>query len=175
MAVKLEVKRLRDDVKLPRFAHTGDMCFDIPVIIDKGDYAPFLLDGDIQEHTPLVVHTDKNGDKYVVIEPQQAVVFHTGLKCATNYGYGLKVHVRSSIGIKKKLILSNATGIIDTAQYRGELLISLTNTGVSPRRIINQERVGQGEVVKVEDVVIVEVDTLSKTERGEGGIGSTGV
>ena len=55
------------------------------------------------------------------------------------------------------------------------MLISLTNTGVSPRRIINQERVGQGEVVKVEDVVIVEVDTLSKTERGEGGIGSTGV
>ena len=105
---------------------------------------------------------------YVTLEPGQTLVFHTGLKCATPNGFGLKVYVRSSTGIKKKLRLANGTGIIDTAQYRGELLLALNNFGTKAVKIFDKDRVAQGEVVPV-----LNVKSLSDTERGEGGIGST--
>lgn len=171
--VELLIKRISDKVSLPQFAHDGDMCFDIPVIVD-GDNKPAIVDGDIQEKTYLNLQTDVTGRKYVILQPNQSAVFHTGLKMETEKGYGLKVHVRSSTGIKKKLVLSNATGIIDTYQYRGELLVSLTNIGPVGRKVYDLERIAQGEVVEVLNVTIKEVDTLSDTARGEGGIGSTG-
>ena len=116
---------------------------------------------------------DVNGNS-VVMKPNSTLMFHTGLKFETEIGYNMKVHVRSSTGMKKNLILSNGTGVIDTAQYRGELMIGLTNIGNSEQTVVDGERVAQAEMVKTLDVDIVEVDELSDTERGEGGIGSTG-
>lgn len=162
--VTLKVKRLTDSVSIPKYAHDGDMCFDISVYVDDNEFAPKALDGQLQFKF----------DSDTVIEPQQTVLFHTGLKFETPKGYGMKVHVRSSIGIKKHLILSNATGIIDTAQYRGELMVALTNISSRRQKIESGERVAQAEIVKVLDVDIKEVDELSDTERGTGGIGSTG-
>ena len=86
----------------------------------------------------------------------------------------MKVYVRSSTGIKKHLALSNGTGVIDTATYRGEVLIALTNIGDESVSVSNGERVAQAEIVKTLDVEIEEVTELSDTVRGEGGFGSTG-
>lgn len=164
---------MEEKAPLPAYAHTGDMCFDLSVLIDENN-KPSIVDGDIQEKTYLPLQTDATGRKYVSLQPSQSAVFHTGLKMETERGYGLETHVRSSTGIKKKLILSNATGIIDTSTYRGELLISLTNIGSNSRKIFDLERIAQGKVVSILDVEIEEVTSLSKTTRGEGGIGSTG-
>lgn len=174
----LEFLKIDPRAVIPKYAHTGDMCMDISVLIDENEMKPMYMDDSVHSandvKVPLV--TGKIGDLcYAVIEPGQSLVFHTGLKCATPKGYGLKVHVRSSVGIKKKLQLTNCTGIIDTSQYRGELMIALLNNSSKARKIFSGDRVAQGEIVKVLDVEIVEVTTLSDTERGEGGIGSTGV
>ena len=83
------------------------------------------------------------------MERGRTLVFHTGLKCATPNGYGLKMYERSSTGIKKKLRLANGTGIIDTAQYRGfELLVALNNFGSKALKVFDKDRVAQGEVVR---------------------------
>ena len=168
--------KIDERATIPKYAHDGDACMDLSVVIDDKDMKPFVLSGDVQSsenNVPVAVHV--MGDlPYVNIEPGQALVFHTGLKCSTSAGYAMKVHVRSSVGIKKKLRLSNCTGIIDTAQYRGELLISLHNDSSKTQKVFHKDRVAQAEIVPVLKVVVEEVTSLSDTERGTGGVGSTG-
>lgn len=175
--MKLYFKKIDPRAQVPRFAHTGDMCFDLSVLIDEENNVPTMIDTDSNtgsEPKNVMIHTDGVGRKFITIPAQTGIIFHTGLKCATEAGWGLQVHVRSSIGIKKKLILSNATGIIDTATYRGELMIGLTNTSNLERKIYDGDRVAQGQIVQIYDVEIEEVDSLNITSRGEGGIGSSG-
>lgn len=161
---------------IPKYAHVGDMCMDISILVDDSNNKPMVMDDSV--HAPEAVAekviVNKLGNlNYVTLEPGQTLVFHTGLKCATPNGFGLKMYVRSSTGIKKKLRLANGTGIIDTAQYRGELLVALNNFGPKALKVFDKDRVAQGEVVPVLNVKINEVKSLSDTERGEGGIGST--
>ena len=52
-------------------------------------------------------------------------------------------------------------------------MIGLHNFSTKARKIFHNDKVVQAEVVPVLDVVVKEVTSLSSTERGEGGIGST--
>ena len=175
--VILQFMKIDERAKIPKYAHDGDMCFDMSVIIDDGDMKPFVWDDSV--HTPettenmVTVHQMGNLS-YVTLEPNQSIVFHTGLKCSTPRGWGMNVYVRSSIGIKSKIRLCNGTGKVDTAQYRGELLIGLHNFGNKAKKIFNGDRVVQAEIIRIPVVRITEVKELSSTERGEGGFGSTG-
>lgn len=174
--VFLQFMKIDERAKVPRYAHDGDMCFDLSVLIDKEAMKPFVMSDSV--HAPestenmIIVHQMGELD-YVTIEPGQSITFHTGLKCATPYGWGMNVFVRSSTGIKSKLRLCNGTGKIDTAQYRGEILIGLHNFGTKAKKIFNGDRVAQAEIIRIPRVKIIEVDKLSDTERGEGGFGST--
>jgi dUTP pyrophosphatase len=167
--VTLKVKKIDDRAQIPHYAHDGDMCFDIHVLIDEDKNEPefFSLLGKNGYSSYF------KGDS-VSLRPRETVMLHTGLVFETERGYGMKVHVRSSTGIKKHLILSNATAIIDTATYRGELHIALTNIGDWDVIIRDGDKIAQGEVVPILETNIVEVGEVSKTERGEGGIGSSG-
>ena len=169
--MKLKIKRLSDKVQIPKYAHDGDACFDLCVFIDENFLPMTVADG---KFLTFGEGDSSYSNVHVGISPKQTVVFHTGLKFETESGYNMKVHVRSSTGIKKHLILSNCTGVIDTATYRGEVLIALTNIGEEIADISNGERVAQAEIVKTLDVEIEEVSELSDTVRGEGGFGSTG-
>lgn len=144
--MKLKVKKLDPKATIPSYAHPGeDACFDL--------------------HVRCGAPTD--------IFPANTVVFGTGLAFEVPKGYVMKVHVRSSVGIKRHLVLSNGTGIIDSG-YRGELHIALTNIGHDPVRVEPDERVAQGELCPVLPVEIEEAEELAASERGTGGIGSTG-
>jgi dUTP pyrophosphatase len=67
-------------------------------------------------------------------------------------------------------------GTIDF-DYRGEIMVSLENTGTEPFVIKQHDRIAQGELNKVTRVEFVECsfEELTATERGAGGFGSTGV
>lgn len=171
-------KRIDERAKVPQYAHNGDMCMDLKVIIDDKEMKPFLMSDSVHAPESLEnkVVVRKIGDlDYVTLEPNQSLVFHTGLKCSTPTGWGMNVFVRSSTGIKSKLRLCNGTGKIDTSQYRGEILIGLHNFGTKAKKIFNGDKVAQAEIIKIWKVRNVEVDDLTATERGEGGFGSTGV
>lgn len=177
--MKLKFKKLDEKAIIPHKAHPTDACFDMHIIVDHATNYPKSRSAGRGILTHTVSHgyaEDGSVDTskiIVTIEPHCSVVFHTGLACEIEEGYCMKIHTRSSIGIKSALALSNGTGIID-APYRGEILIALTNESDEPRTISHLERVAQCEITRVEDVEIEEVDELSETERGEGGIGSTG-
>lgn len=172
--MQLNVEVIDNRAVLPKYAHEGDACFDISVIIDH-DMAPMVMEegADLLNKT-LPIRENSAGMKWVELAPHQSCVFHTGWKCGTDNGYVLLLFPRSSTGIKKSLMLSNTTGVIDTATYRGEILVSLTNFGTKTRKIYDRDRVAQGMLLPAFPVQINTVASLNNTARGAGGIGSSG-
>ena len=79
---------------------------------------------------------------------------------------------RSSMS-KTPLRCANSVGIID-ADYRGELSIAYENISCSDYTIFRGERIAQLIIVPIAVVDVEEAQTLSETERGDGGYGSTG-
>lgn len=144
--MKLKIKRCREDVVLP-IVTEGNAGIDLRII------------------------TEDRGS--IVLNPNEYKVVHTGIKLDIEEGYYVDVVPRSSIGIKKTLRLMNTIGVIDTS-YKGEILIGLHNFGKESVILDNNERVCQMIVRKVEDVTTEEVDDIGTSDRGEGGIGSTG-
>lgn len=69
--------------------------------------------------------------------------------------------------------MQNSVGIID-ADYRGELSIAYENVSCSDYTIFRGDRIAQLIIVPVAMVDVEEVNSLSETERGIGGYGSTG-
>ena len=79
---------------------------------------------------------------------------------------------RSSMS-KTPLRCANSVGIID-ADYRGEISIVYENVSCSDYTIFRGDRIAQLIIVPVLMVGVEEVNSLSETERGTGGYGSTG-
>ena len=89
-------------------------------------------------------------------------------------GYRLDVYLRSSVAANTNVRLANSVAKIDS-DYTGELLLLLHNTGGTPVRFYNGERIAQCELNQVLPVELTQVDEITKqTNRGAGGVGSTG-
>ncbi|GEK52356.1 dUTP diphosphatase [Vreelandella venusta] len=81
---------------------------------------------------------------------------------------------RSGVGSNKGLELHNTCGVIDS-DYRGEWLATLNTKLGLPHEWQAGDRLLQVLIVPVADVTFNVVDELGDTERGEGGLGSTGL
>lgn len=114
-----------------------------------------------------------NNKKEIIAKPNQVVKVPTGLKMSIPEGYFGAVYPRSSAGIKSRISLANSTGIIDS-DYRGELILFLVNNGDEELVINNGDRLAQMVIQPFVQVDFEVVEALDDTERGEGGIGSTG-
>lgn len=114
-----------------------------------------------------------NNDEVIVAKPGQVVSVPTGLKMEIPEGYFGAVYPRSSAGIKSRIKLANTTGIIDS-DYRGEIILFFVNEGSDELEINKGDRLAQMIIQPYERVCIKIVNELEETERGEGGIGSTG-
>lgn len=112
-------------------------------------------------------------DKPITIQPGQTIMIGSGIACEFPNGYFGAVVPRSSVGIKRHLTLPNNLGVIDYS-FRGEIMMAFTNVGEDGQTINPGERLAQMILLPYVTYNIVETDTLSETERGAGGIGSTG-
>jgi len=108
-----------------------------------------------------------------MIEPGDLVIIPTGLAVELEEGYSAMIFTRSGLGIKHGIHVSNGVGVIDS-DYRGEIHVGLTNAGKTPYKIAPGERIAQMILMRVFTPEIEEIQTLSETERGSGGFGSTG-
>ena len=108
-----------------------------------------------------------------VVNPGERVVVRTGLAFEIPKGFVMKLYPRSGNAKDYGITLVNAVGIIDS-DYRGEVMGLLYNTGKEPFVFKKGDRIMQGEIERSLKAQFVEVDELSKTDRGEGGFGSTG-
>lgn len=162
----VDIMKIDEEAVMAHKAHKFDCGADIHVLVNQNN-KPFYF--------------DKNGNKVelqifkdtIHLAPNDTIIFHTGLKMAIPNGYVAKIYPRSSTGIKKNLMLANTTAIIDS-DYRGELLLAFTNHSKIVQSISHLDKLAQMEITKVLDVDYIELIDLSDTERGEGGIGSSG-
>lgn len=95
-----------------------------------------------------------------------------GLAVEIPKGYMGLLVPRSSMS-KTPLRCANSVGVID-ADYRGELSIAYENISCSDYMTFRGDRIAQLIIVPIAIVDVEEVQTLSETERGNGGYGSTG-
>ena len=98
----------------------------------------------------------------------------TGLFLAIPEGYEAQVRPRSGLAAKRGITVLNAPGTVD-ADYRGEVKVILVNLSKDDFIIEPGERIAQLVIAKHEIAEWEEVESLDKTDRGEGGFGSTGI
>ena len=112
-------------------------------------------------------------DGEMVIKPMQRALVPTGLFMEIPVGYEGQVRPRSGLAIKSGITVLNSPGTID-ADYRGEVKVILINLSDVDFVIKSGDRIAQLVIAKCEQMEVVEVETLSETERGTGGFGHTG-
>lgn len=142
----IRFKRLSDNAIAPVKAHATDAGFDLTC-------------------TRITTEINECG--------QLVLVYHTDIAVEIPDGYFAALVSRSSIS-KKSLLLTGGIGVIDS-EYRGEITAKMkATTDVVPAIYKEGERFAQLLILPVPDVQFEESETLSETERGENGYGSTG-
>ncbi len=126
--------------------------------------------------TPLSSGMDLRAavEEPIVIKPFERVVVPTGIVLEIPEGYEGQVRPRSGLALKKGLTVLNAPGTID-ADYRGEVKVILVNLGREEVVVNRGDRIAQLVIAPVVKATLEEVEEVGRTERGEGGFGSTGV
>lgn len=114
-----------------------------------------------------------NTDEPITLSPMERVLIPTGIYIQLPKGYEAQIRPRSGLACKYGITVTNSPGTID-ADYTGEIKVSLINLSADKFVIHPGERIAQMVVAKHETVEWDEVATLTETERGEGGFGSTG-
>lgn len=142
--MKVKIKKLNKDAQIPAYANPGDAGMD-------------------------VVATSKT-------EAGDYIEYGTGLSFEVPEGHVLLIFPRSSVS-KKDLILANCVGVLDSG-YRGELKFRFKRLygpfGYTHCEYNVGDKIGQIMIIPYPKIDFEEVDSLSETERGEGGFGSTG-
>ena len=113
--------------------------------------------------------------KEVTIAPGEIKMIPTGLKVKLPYDEALFIYPRSSLGIKKHLMMSNSVGVVDADYYNnedneGHIMIPLLNFGKEDVVIAANERVAQGIFMRF----MKTVDDKAKNGTRLGGFGSSG-
>ena len=103
------------------------------------------------------------------IEPKQSVLIKTGVKAYMPPDEYLDLRVRSSLGIKRQLMLATGASVIDSDYYNeGEIMVVLYNYGDETQHIEAGERIVQGIFTKY-----FLIDNDDTTKERTGGTGST--
>jgi len=143
-ATELAVKRLRSDAVVPARAYPGDAGFDLAAC------------------------------ERVELPPGTRAVVGTGIALALPPGHAGLVVPRSGLAARHGLGKVNAPGLIDEG-YRGEIRVILHNTDLEEAFVVEPGmRIAQLVVVELPRIELVEVDELPDSERGAGGLGSSG-
>ena len=143
--LKVLVKKLNPNVRLPAYKTTGASGMDLMAFIDQP----------------------------IKIAPKSSCLVPTGLSLAFSEDYEIQIRPRSGLAVKNNITVLNTPGTIDS-DYRGEIKIILFNHSNKEFTIKNRDRVAQMVLTPVIKMELEETDDLPDTLRGEGGFGSTG-
>jgi dUTP pyrophosphatase len=142
--IRVLVKRLDPTVPLPRYARVDDAGLDL------------------------------HAAKTVALAPGERALIPTGLAIALPPGYAGFVLPRSGLALRHGVGIVNAPGLID-AGYRGEVMVlAINHDRASAVTLEGGERIAQLVIQRVERAELVETDELPPSDRGAGGLGSTG-
>lgn len=143
---KILIKRFSNKVLTPKYETKGSSGMDIAAFIENK----------------------------IVINPGSKEIIPTGFSLSIPEGYEVQIRPRSGLAAKQGISVLNTPGTID-ADYRGEIKVILINLSKNKFIVENGLRIAQMVVCPVIQAEFQEVQELSKTTRGSGGFGSTGV
>lgn len=145
--MKVKVKQLPHglDLPLPNYASAGSAGADL-----------------------LAAVTDR-----IILKPHTTLAVPTGIAIALPVGFEAQVRPRSGLARKHQIGIINAPGTIDS-DYRGEILVLLTNFSDTEYTIRHGDRIAQLVLARYEQTEWEPVLELPDTERGEGGFGHSG-
>jgi dUTP pyrophosphatase len=109
----------------------------------------------------------------VILAPGKYALIPTGLTIALPPGYEAQVRPRSGLAARHGVTVLNAPGTVD-ADYRGEIGVLLINHGDAPFPVRRGERIAQMVIAPITRAELLPATSLSATDRGGGGFGSTG-
>ena len=140
-----------------------------------------ILNPLIKDHIPTQSSEGSAGldlragiDDPVIINPGKTELIPTGISIfIQDPGYAGLILPRSGLGHKHGIVLGNLVGLIDS-DYQGELFISTWNRGKTSFTINSLDRIAQLVIVPVSQATFNLVSDYSKSDRGDGGFGSTG-
>ena len=113
------------------------------------------------------------GARAITLAPGARALIPTGLRAEIPDGYEIQVRPRSGLALKHGVTVLNTPGTIDS-DYRGPLGVILLNTGDTAFDIGHGDRIAQLVVAPVTQARFELAQSLSATDRGAGGFGSTG-
>ena len=143
--VKVLIKKLSPDVKIPTYKTSGASGMDLMAFIKSS----------------------------IIIEPKTSRLIPTGLSMAFSEDYEVQIRPRSGLAAKNNISVLNTPGTIDS-DYRGELKVIIYNHGKQNFVINNNDRIAQMILTPVIKMELQETDKLPDTVRGDSGFGSTG-
>lgn len=142
--MKLEVRRLHPDARLPVRAHDDDAGYDLCAT------------------------------EAVTIAPGERALIGTGIAIALPAGHAGLVLPRSGLAVRHGISMVNAPGLIDAGYRGELRVLLLNTDLRESFDVAVGDRIAQLVVSAVAAPAVVEVGELSDTVRGEGGFGSTG-
>ncbi len=110
----------------------------------------------------------------IKIKPGEWELIPTGIVIELPNDFEAQIRPRSSIAFKNGVTVLNSPGTIDS-DYRGEIKIMLINHGKKSFTIKPGDRIAQMVITKIERVNLKKSVYITKTNRGSGGFGSTGI
>ena len=158
----LKWKRLGSDLPMPRRVRPEEAGHDLAVIVTpemRGEnFAP-------------PIHPDPADPPRITVYPGALVNFATGWAVEIPPSHYGQIRVRSSVGKARWFLASS--GAVDP-NFRGEIKVPMLYLGAEPYTVTHGDRLAQMMIIARPNVEDVETDTLSETQRGAGGFGSTG-
>lgn len=98
-------------------------------------------------------------------------VFDTGVHIAFDHGTYGKIESKSGLNVKHSVV--SCGGVIDEG-YTGSITVKLYNLGLETYRVKKGDKIAQLVIMPYLTPEIEMVESLDKTERGDGAFGSTG-
>lgn len=144
--IDVKIKKLAEDVILPVYANPGDAGMDIRAYISEP----------------------------ITLRSLERALIPTGFAIQLPDGYEAQIRPRSGLAAKHGLTVCNTPGTIDVG-FIGEIKVILINLSNEPFTINPGDRIAQMVFNKFESGELRVVEDLSKTVRGEGGFGSSGL
>ncbi|MEY4060367.1 MAG: hypothetical protein RL319_618 [Actinomycetota bacterium] len=140
---------------------------DLPVlIVCSDDYLPLYSQ-------PGDAGADLRSRESVLIPAGERKTIPTGVSIAIPDNFVALVHPRSGLASKHGITVLNAPGTVD-AGYRGEISVTLLNTGQETFEVSPGDRIAQIVFQRVEKAHFIRVAKLPASHRGDNGFGSTG-
>ena len=120
---------------------------------------------------PADAGLDLFSSEKISIAPGQILGIKTGIAIELPPGTAGLIWDKS--GLAKNFGIKTLGGVIDQ-NYRGEIIVLLTNLSTIPHHLEIGDKIAQLLIQKIETPKIIESKNITKTDRGSGGFGTTG-